>query len=121
MPTKHLPARPDLEHLKNQGKDLLADLRARKLDALQPIREFHPRFNAASDARIAAAAFTLSDAYLAIAREYGFASWARLRRQLDAAERSKLDLPLVERIEDAAFREAVNLLDDGDVDGLSRH
>ncbi|HVS25194.1 MAG TPA: ankyrin repeat domain-containing protein [Gammaproteobacteria bacterium] len=121
MPTKRLPARPDLEHLRNQGKDLFADLRAHKLDALQRIREFHPRFHSASDAKIAAAAFKLSDAYLAIAREYGFASWARLRRQLDASERRKLDLPLVERIDDATFREAVHLLDDGDVDGLRAH
>jgi hypothetical protein len=29
MPTKRLPSRPDLDHLKHQAKDLLADFRAR--------------------------------------------------------------------------------------------
>ena len=121
MPTKRLPDRPDLSHLKNQGKDLLAAFSACSADALQRIREFHPRFSGVSDEKIAAAAFTLSDAYLTIAREYGFGSWARLRRQLDATERRKLDLPFIERIDDAPFREAVHLLDDGDVEALHRH
>jgi hypothetical protein len=36
-------------------------------------------------------------------------------------ERSKLDLPHHERIENPAFRRAVDLLDDGDAEGLDRH
>ena len=121
MPTKRLPSRPNLDHLKHQAKDLLADFRARKLDAFQRIREFHPRFHAASDAEIGAAALTLSDAHLAIAREYGFNTWPRLKKHIESDERAKLDRPHVDRIEDAEFRSAVILADDGDLDGLRAH
>lgn len=121
MPTKRLPDRPDLVHLKHQVKDLLSDQRAAKLDACQRIREFHPRFRAASDPSISSAKFTLADAYLTVAREYGFPSWARLRSHVSDPSRDPLDRPLHERIPDAVFRRAVELLDDGDVDGLRDH
>jgi|SRR5437867_3982804 len=98
VPTKRLPSRPDLEHLKNQAKDLRVDHRAGKLDACQRIREFHPRYSGATDAEIGLAAFTLSDAYLTIAREYGFKSWARLRRHVERPDRNKLNVPHHERI-----------------------
>ena len=121
MPSKRLPARPNIEHLKNQAKDLLNDRRAGELDAYQRVREFHPHFNGMADTAIGSATFTLSDARLAVAREYGFSSWARLRTHVAKADRSKIDLPHHERIEDAAFRRAVDLLDDGDVHGLRDH
>ena len=56
---KRLPARPNLEHLRKQAKRLLRKLRA-------------------SDA-----AAKLADAQLAIAREYGFASWKKLSAQVE--------------------------------------
>jgi hypothetical protein len=121
MPTKHLPSKPDIKHLKHQAKDLLDDHRAGRLDANQRIREFHPRFNKATDAAITAAPFTLSDAQLAIAREYGFPSWARLRTYVHRTDRPDLARPKHEQIEDSAFRTAVDLLDDGDTDGLRAH
>jgi hypothetical protein len=121
MPTKRLPARPDLRHLKHQALDLLNGRAAGKPDALQRIREFHPRFARVEDGAIAAAPFTLADAHLAIAREYGFASWARLRAHVVAPAKEALDRPHHERITDTVFRRAVELLDDGDVDGLRIH
>lgn len=116
MPTKRLPQRPSLAHLKYQARDLLADRHAGKPDACQRIREFHPRFHGSSDAQIRSARFILSDAYLAIAREYGFASWARLRAHV--TNPADLDRPQHERIDDPVFRLAVDLVDDADVDGL---
>ena len=121
MPTKRLPARPSIEHLRHQAKDLLEHRNAAELEAFQRIREFHPRFIGMTDREIQMATFTLSDAYLTIAREYGFASWARLNTYVKQGERSKLHLPPHERIQDSTFRRAVDLLDDGDVEGLSRH
>jgi hypothetical protein len=121
MPTKRLPSSPSIDHLKHQARDLLNDRRDGELHASQRIREFHPRFKGVTDVAIRAAAFTLSDAQLAIAREYGYSSWARLRTHVANADRSKLELPHHERIEDAAFRRAVDLVDDGDVDGLRDH
>jgi hypothetical protein len=119
MPTKSLPQRPSLEHLKHQARDLLADRVAGMPDACQRIREFHPRFHRSSDAEIQAARFILSDGYLAIAREYGFTSWAHLRTHV--ANPTDLDRPQHERIADPNFRLAVDLVDDADVEGLREH
>jgi hypothetical protein len=121
MPTKRLPSSPDLGHLKHQVKDLLNDRRKAKLEACQRIREFHPRFRRTADDAITSAMFTLADAYLTVAREYGFPSWARLRAHVADPSRDPLDRPHHERIKDVAFRRAVELLDDGDSDGLRDH
>ena len=118
MPVKPLPSDPDLEHLKHQAKDVLRAQQAGTLEACQRIREFHPRFRAASDAAIAGAAFTLSDAQLTIARERGFQSWPKLRAHVLNEDRDDLTLPKHERIRDPLFRRAVDLLDAGDEDAL---
>ena len=54
-----LPANPSLEHLKNQAKDLLRALQQGRPDA------------------------QLADAQHAIAREYGFASWPKLKAHVE--------------------------------------
>jgi len=95
---------------------------ARDVGVAQLIREFHPRFRKATDAEIFKAAFKLSDAQLTIAREAGFPSWTRLKRHIERPTLAdRLNLPHHERIEDAAFRRAVDLLDAGDVAGLRAH
>ncbi len=121
MPTQRLPSSPHLDHLKHQARDLLKAHSAGDPEASQRLREFHPRFGRATDADIRSAKLALSDAQLAIAREYGFPSWARLKARVERPERAGLDLPHHERIEDPAFRRAVDLLDAGDVEGLRAH
>jgi Ankyrin repeats (3 copies) len=122
MPVKPLPANPSLDHLKNQAKDLLKEHVRRNPEAAQRIREFHPRFNNARDADIFAARLRLTDAQLTIARERGFASWPRLKARVEKPTTShRLDLPYQERIADATFRRAVDLLDAGDFAGLRAH
>jgi hypothetical protein len=119
MPVRRLPSHPNLDHLKYQAKDLLKEHAARDAGAAQRMREFHPRFASASDAEIFAAPLKLSDAQLTIAREAGFQSWARLKRHIEKPTRTdQLDLPHHERIEDATFRHAVDLIDAGDAAGL---
>jgi hypothetical protein len=118
MPTRVLPRDANLAHLKHQAVDLARAREARALDACQRIREFHPRFRGASDAAIADATFLLSDAQLAIAREYGFPSWPKLKAHVEQPDRSDLSLPHHERIVDAPFRKAIDLLDAGEADGL---
>jgi len=61
-----LPERPRLERLKNEAKDLLK--RARKGDA---------------SAAKAIGELKLANAQLAIARQYGFASWSKLKRHIE--------------------------------------
>jgi hypothetical protein len=122
VPVKPLPSKPNLEHLKYQAKDLLNGHAARDAGVAQRIREFHPRFIGATDDEIFAAHLHISDAQLAIARESGFPSWARLKRHIQEPTLSdRLNLPHHERIEDAAFRRAVELLDSGDAAGLRAH
>jgi len=119
MPTKHLPLHANLDHLKYQAKDLLKGHHARSAEAAQRIREFYPSLQGKRDEAIFSAQFGVSSAQLTIAREYGFASWARLKAHVAESplpERS--DLPHHERIEDARFRHAVDLLDVGDAEGL---
>src|ERR1700730_10950081 len=122
MPVRRLPSNPNLDHLKYQAKDLLKERTARSPGAAQRIREFHPRFRRAVDAEVFDAQLSLSDAQLTIAREYGFPSWARLKRHIEKPTLSdRLDLPHHERIENATFRRAVEFLDAGDVAGLRAH
>ena len=66
-----LPAKPSLDHLRRQARDLLRAARAGDTTAAGRIR-------AVADA------LTLASAQLAVAREYGFASRTRLRYEVTA-------------------------------------
>src|SRR5882724_2422895 len=88
MPSKSLPSRPSLDHLKYQAKDLLNGHRARKLEAFTRIRQSHPKFAGRGDHEIQVARLSLSDAQLVVAREYGFQSWAKLKRHVESLNRS---------------------------------
>ena len=66
-----LPARPSPDHLRREARDLL-----RAAQAGDPA--------AAGRIRAVSAAQTLAAAQLALAREYGFASWARLKAEVEA-------------------------------------
>jgi uncharacterized protein len=68
-----LPARPDLEQLHHQAKDLLRAAKSADADAAR-------RIGAVSDRLI------LASAQLAIAREYGFASWPQLKTEVTRRE-----------------------------------
>lgn len=84
MPTRRLPDDPNLEHLRNQAKTLLKQVRAGDAEALTLATEFHP----AASERPAAEPFRgLADAQLVIARSYGFPSWPQLGRHLGLVER----------------------------------
>lgn len=122
MPVTPLPSNPNLDHLKHQAKDLMHAHASSAPDIAQRIREFHPRFAKATDAEIFAVDFQLSDAQLTIARQHGFSSWPRMKQRIEKPTLAdRLDLPHHERIEDALFRRAVDLIDAGDVEGLRAH
>jgi hypothetical protein len=69
----YLPARPDLDQLRHQAKDLLHAAQRGDPEAVR-------RISAVSDRVI------LSSAQLALAREYGFASWATLKLEVERRE-----------------------------------
>src|SRR5580692_2742566 len=66
-----LPARPSLDHLRREARDLLRAAQSGDTAAADRIRAV-------------SAAPTLAGAQLAVAREYGFASWARLKTAVQA-------------------------------------
>jgi ankyrin repeat protein len=80
MPTCSLPNDPSLEHLRKDAKRLAQRVHAGDGAALALAREFHPR------AAQALVAFSLADAQLTIARQYGFGSWPKLKAHLSAIE-----------------------------------
>lgn len=77
MPTVSLPDRPNLDHLRQQARDLQIAVRAQDSTAVQRISQFYPGADPAE--------FTLSLAQVVIARGYGFPSWPRLKRYVEAA------------------------------------
>jgi hypothetical protein len=87
--TPHLPARPSLEQLRKQAKELLRDFRAGDRAAAERFREHAPRLSDPEQSPSVA----LADAQFVLAREYGFESWARLVHGVLALQPSgKLEL-----------------------------
>ena len=93
----YLPVRPDLDQLRHQAKDLLHAAQRGDTEAAARIRAVSDRV-------------FLSSAQLAIAREYGFASWARLKLEvqrrdiLNSRDLSRLARLLAEHPEMAAVQ-----------------
>src|SRR5690349_15777612 len=85
MPVKSLPSNPSLEHLKYQARDLLNYLTQGNAEAVVRTREFHPKFARMSDDEIRTSKFSLADAQLVIAREYGFPSWPKLKHHIEVS------------------------------------
>lgn len=73
---KSLPARPNLEQLRTQAKELQAAIRREDASAIASLRAHHPRSVAPSRA-------SLADAQLVLARAYGFPSWNALREEVE--------------------------------------
>jgi hypothetical protein len=71
-----LPARPNLDHLKSQAKDLLDAYKSNDPNARDRVRESLPGPSPET--------FALHDAQSVIAREYGFQSWADLRAEVES-------------------------------------
>ena len=71
MPERHFPVRPNLEQLRHQAKDLLAEIRKGDASAVNELQEFTTKKIEPGDAKLA-------DAQFALARSYGIPSWPRL-------------------------------------------
>jgi ankyrin repeat protein len=77
--SRSLPPHPDLAQQKKQAKELLKSFAAGDAEARARVRAVLPDKQP----------ITLADAQLVLAREYGFASWAALKRQVDSQENEK--------------------------------
>ena len=83
---KQLPPVPSLESLKNQAKQLLKAHQAGDPDACSRIGSSFPRLAESGEAEIHAAAFSLRDAQLVVAREYGYASWPKMAAVIELGD-----------------------------------
>ena len=88
---KLLPSRPDIEHLKRQAKDLLADFRGADPEAVARFCNALPFARARDPVSVSKLNLRLHDAQSCIAREYGFESWVDLRAYVDAKRASEGD------------------------------
>ena len=114
MPTRSLPPRPNLAQLKIQANELHQGHRQRHLPAAARIGAHHPRFRGQPLEAVFDAPFPLADALLVVAREYGFATWPKLKQHVELGDALAAFRP------HPRFDEAVAALDDGAVDRLRR-
>lgn len=104
----NLPVRPSLEQLQKQAKELLRQYRAGE-------ETFRNRFAAAARFDTAEArSASLADAQFVLAREYGFETWASLKRHVEAAQPLHIE-PYEKLAEDV-----VRACQTGDADAVER-
>src|SRR5687768_3507198 len=98
-PTTGLPARPSLEQLRKQAKELLQRARTGDASAASRVGAVIPRFREPAEVTT----IVLADAQFVIAREAGFENWAALVRHVesvsDGSKSSRFDKPLIRPVE----------------------
>ena len=77
--SRELPEKPNLEHLKKQAKDLLREAQQGDAAAIERFSSL-ASFSAPSNLQLA-------DAQHVIARDYGFASWPKLKEHVESRSR----------------------------------
>jgi len=87
VPPRGLPGNANLEQLKKGAKSFQRAVRAGDVGAAEIVREFHPRLPDAHPGSHELNGFTRTDAQLVIARQFGFASWPKLRAHLELVAR----------------------------------
>jgi uncharacterized protein (TIGR03067 family) len=117
--TTHLPARPNLDHLRHQAKALLKQLHDGDASAARTFIDHLPAAKSMTAAKVRKAGFRLADAQSAIARQSGFASWPALAHHVQDLHRLEGEWRFVSLSIDgaampAAAISASRLLIDGD-------
>lgn len=86
-----LPASPDLSHLRKQAKHLLRDALAGESAALNRFVASLPVARVIGLPALAHDELKLHDAQSVVAREYGFVSWAELKRYVEWKQSDRAD------------------------------
>jgi ubiquinone/menaquinone biosynthesis C-methylase UbiE len=94
---KSLPRKPNLEFLKKEARALRALHKQGDPACCEQIRLYDHSFKTRSDSEILATRFSINDAQRIVAREYGYTSWATLKKYIEA-----LDSPLYRGVSDTA-------------------
>ena len=88
-----LPSKPNLRQLRNQSRDLLKAHQAAVPEAANRLRQALTELVDLADEEIFQNKLALKDAQRAIAREYGFETWAALKHHIESAS-ERPDNPL---------------------------
>lgn len=96
---RSFPPSPNLEYDKKQAKRLLRAIRSGDALALARVYAHHPRYQSGTPHNTLHREFSLADAQLVIAREYGFASWSHYQ----GAMKSMIDKTTFDRAIDAVI------------------
>jgi len=92
---KSLPKKPSLEFLKKEAKALRARHRQGDTTCCPRLRDSDTGYKDKTESEILAAKFSINDAQRIVAREYGYSSWATLKRYIES-----INLPLYHGVAD---------------------
>lgn len=92
---KSLPSKPHLEFLKKEAKALRALHRQGDSSCCERLRDNDISYQSRPDTEILTARFSINDAQRIVAREYGYSSWATLKRYIES-----INLPLYNKVAD---------------------
>lgn len=101
---KPLPSKPNFERQQKLAKQLLRAVWAGEAEAVERFETLHPDAPPLDEAKLA-------DAQLVIARGYGFASWADLKRKIESLTQTPLER-WVEAVKAGDLERVRTLLDD---------
>ena len=109
---QQLPAKPNLRWLKNQAKSILKAYRRGDVAPMEVFRNLY-RFADEEGDRSLRGNLTLGEVHFALARHYGFSSWAKLKTDFEGVEKTRIlevDTPSVDGDfrDDAQARELYN-------------
>jgi hypothetical protein len=103
MDVKELPSRASLEQYRKQAKALLKNQTNGDADALERMRQHHPRLAKLTESAFRGGKFLLADAQLVVAREHGFESWPRFAKHVEALSRKSSSTSRFESAVDAVI------------------
>lgn len=83
MPIRGLPGNVNLEQLRKGAKSFQRAVRGGDRGAAAIVREFHPTLASAAPGSPELEAFSRADAQLVVARQFGFASWPKLKAHVE--------------------------------------
>ena len=106
--SRQLPTRPNVDHLKEQAKDLLAAFKLGETQALHRVRSYHPESGVPNGGD----SLKLSDAQVVLAREYGFESWPKLKEHVEGISISSGNESLARALRDLKEGKCCILFDD---------
>ena len=98
--------RLNIDQIKRRAKELRRAHRAGDAAAGGRLKSHLPRLQSATDQEVRDSALSLREAQLVVAREHGFASWARLLREAEAGPAAAVEAPPMDPLRARNLRNA---------------